>query len=146
MWLQDENKTVARRIVEEIVNRGDMATFDELVHPDYRDHIEPPGDFGRDGYRELILQTRTALPDLRMTIEDEIAEGDRVVIRTTVRGTHRGDFLGVAPTGLPVTLRAIGILRIVDGRLVERWNASDLLGVLEQLGATPGLASTSDTA
>lgn len=123
-----------------------MTAFDELVDPEYRDHTDPAGEFGRDGYRALILQTRTALPDMRMTIEDEIAEGGRVVIRTTVRGTHRGDLLGVAPTGLTVTLHGIGILRIVDGRLVERWNASDLLGVLEQLGAMPTPVTTPDTA
>ena len=134
----EQNTAVVRRVVEEIVNRGDMAAFDALVDPPYRDHTDPAAEFGRDGFRWLILQTRASLPDMHMTIEDEIAEGDRVVIRVTTRGTHRGELLGVPPTGRPVTLRGTGIIRVVDGRMVERWNESDLLGVLEQLGALPG--------
>ena len=130
----EENKSVVRRIIADIVNRADMAVFDELVDPEYRDHTDPTGEFGKEGYRDLILRTRAALPDLHMTIEDELADGDRVVIRVTVRGTHQGTLLGVPPTGRPVAFAGIGIPRIVDGRLVERWNASDLLTLLEQIG------------
>jgi predicted ester cyclase len=79
----------------------------------------------------------TAFPDLKAVIHDQIAEGEKVVTRKSLHGTHRGDFLGIAPTGKAVSLEVIDILRLVDGKIVEHWNVVDLLGLLVQLGVTP---------
>jgi steroid delta-isomerase-like uncharacterized protein len=132
------NKTVARRIIAEVINRGDMAAFDALVAPEYQDHSGDPADppVGREEYRQLVQGSRAALPDLHMTLDDVFAEGDKVVVRVTWHASHSGDFLGIPSTGKPFTMTGIGILRIVDGRLVERWNVSDVLSAMRSLGAT----------
>jgi steroid delta-isomerase-like uncharacterized protein len=83
---------------------------------------------------------RAAFPDTRMTIEDEIAEGDKVVIRWTIRGTHKGEYMGIAPTGKEVTVTGISVYRIERGKIVEDWSNNDMLGMLQQLGAIPSLS------
>jgi steroid delta-isomerase-like uncharacterized protein len=130
-------REVARRVIEEVINRGDMDAFDELVAEDYVDHTGVPD---RDTYRRLIVESRTAFPDLKLTIEDEIVEGDRWVGRFRWTATHRGLFMGLAGTGRHIEIDAIGILRIVDGRLVERWNVTDVFSLLQQIGGLPDLS------
>jgi predicted ester cyclase len=127
-------RDVAHRIIEEVINQGDMVAFDELVASDYVDHTGVPD---RETYRELLLRSRDAFPDLRLTIEDEIVEGDKWVGRFRWHATHSGEFMGVAPTGRAIDIEAIGILRIADGRLLERWNVTDVLGMLQQMGSLP---------
>ena len=117
-----------------MINRGDMAVFDELVSNDYIDHTGVPD---RETYRQLIVQSRIAFPDLRLTIEDEIVEGERWVGRFRWTATHGGEFMGVPATGRRISIEGIGILRIVDGRMVERWNVTDVIGLLQQIGALP---------
>lgn len=129
-----ELKAKARRIVEEVVNQGDLALADELFSADCVHHV--PGDQPPPGVaavREEVARLRRAFPDLHAIIEDEIAEGDRVVQRITGHGTHEGEYQGVAPTGERITFRAIGITRAgPDGRFAERWWTVDLLAVLQQ--------------
>ena len=108
--------------------------FDELVAEEYVDHTGVPD---REAYRQLIVESRAAFPDLLLTIEDEIVEGDRWVGRFRWSATHLGDFMGLPATGKSISIEAIGILRIVDGRLVERWNVSDVFGILQQIGGLP---------
>ena len=127
-------RIVARRIIDEVINHGDMAAFDELVASEYVDHTGAPD---RDSYRELLVRSRDAFPDLQLTIEDEIVEGERWVGRFRWRATHSGEFMGVAPTGRQIEIEGIGILRIVDGQLVERWNVTDVLDLLQQIGGLP---------
>ncbi len=102
-------------------------------------HASPPGEeiHGREGIEQFYGALRAAFPDLRITIEDQVAEGDRVVTRWTARGTHTGAFQGIPPTGKQGRMTGIDIDRIADGKVVECWVNSDDLGLLQQLGVIP---------
>ena len=132
-------KARARRLMEEVFNQGDLAVARELVTADYVHHV--PGDQpapGPQGVSDTLTFMRHAFPDFHVIVEDEIADGDRVVQRVTVRGTHEGVFLGIPPTGRTVAFAAIDINRAgPDGRFVEHWSSADMLGLLQQLGALP---------
>jgi steroid delta-isomerase-like uncharacterized protein len=135
----EHNKRIARRVFEEVWNEANFATADALVDPDYINHAPglpgmPPGS---EGLKYLVSTFRAAFPDLQMTVEDQIAEGDRVATRWTMRGTHTGAFLGIPPTGKAVASTGINIERIIDGTVVEHWRGSDELGLLQQLGVVP---------
>jgi predicted ester cyclase len=136
----ERNKQVIRRLLAE-VDRGNLDVVDTYYSPSYLDHTPSPIRglaAGRDGIRKAFELFRGAFPDTRHTIEDLVAEGDRVVARISARGTHTGELFGHAPTGKVVTLTGITIYRLVDGQIVERW-AEHGPGVLEQLGfAVPG--------
>ena len=133
----EENKALVRRWVE-LWNAGDAAAIAELVTPDYVRHdSNGPEVGGPAAERQLVEMYRTAFPDLHFTIEHLVAEGDLVVARLTVRGTHRGELLGVPPTGRPITLAAMDLYRIRDGKIAEQWVMLDALGLLQQLGAIP---------
>jgi steroid delta-isomerase-like uncharacterized protein len=134
----EENKALARRMVE-AWNRGDLAALDDLIAPDYvfHDPADPAMPPGPRGAKELVAAFRTAFPDLRLTIEDEIAEGAMVVQRLTGTGTHHGPFAGVPPTGKPVTMSSIEVLRVERGKIAEHWDEFDMVGLLRQLGALP---------
>ena len=138
----ERNKDVIRRLLEE-VDSGNLDVVDTLYAPDYVDHTPSPGRSlapGRDGVREAFALFHRAFPDTRHTIEDLVAEGDRVVARISARGTHTGELFGHAGTGRVVTLTAIAMYRLEDGRIAERW-AEHGQGVLDQLGiSTPGRA------
>jgi steroid delta-isomerase-like uncharacterized protein len=132
------NKELYRRWFEEVVNGGDLALADELLALGYRLHFPGmPGPIDSEAHKALVTMFRTAFPDWVETIEDVIAEGDKVVIRVTGRGTHEGDFQGVPPTRRQVTATGVGIGRIEDGRIAESWAAYDALGLMQQLGAVP---------
>lgn len=131
----ERNKGVIRNLLAE-VDRGNLDVVDRYYAPGYVDHTPSPGRGlapGREGVRRAFALFREAFPDTRHTIEDLIAEGDRVVARVSARGTHTGVLFGHAATGRVVTLTAIAIYRIAAGRIVERW-ADQGAGVLEQLG------------
>jgi steroid delta-isomerase-like uncharacterized protein len=118
----DANKALIRRVFEEIIPAGDTAAMREVMDPDFLDHDPLPGQPPGGAGGEYVVSTmHTAQPDLRFTIDDLLAEGDRVVIRWTLHGTHTGPMLGRPPTGQPVAFAAIVIFRIADGRLAERW-------------------------
>lgn len=137
---QERNKRVVRRFVEEVINRGSAASLRDLVDPNHVVH-EPIGDhYGPDGVRIALAGYRAAFPDLAVTIDDLVAEGDRVVRRFTARGTHQGTLMGVAPTGKTVSVEGIWIDRLVDGRLVESWFSFDVFGLLRQLGSIANIA------
>ena len=134
----EENKAVVRRWTEEGFGRGDLGLADELIAPDFVNHTPAPGQPpGREGVKQAVAMLRAAFPDLQVTIEDLIGEGDTVVSRDTIRATHRGVFAGIPPTGRSVTVGRIAIFRLADGRLVEHWNQVDMLGLLQQLGVIP---------
>ena len=131
----ERNKQLIRELMAE-VDRGNLGVIDTHYAADYVDHTPSPLRGlrpGREGIRLAFAAFHRAFPDTRHTIEDLIAEGDRVVARIRAEGTHTGDFFGHAPTGKVVSLTGIAIYRIVDGKLAERW-AEQGLGILEQLG------------
>jgi steroid delta-isomerase-like uncharacterized protein len=108
------------------------------VADDFVNHNPVPGQVpGRDGLKAAVEVLRTAFPDLSVQEDDVIADGDKVVLRDTIQGTHRGPFAGVPPTGRPVRISRMAIFRVVDGRIVESWNVVDMLGALQQLGVAP---------
>ena len=134
----ETNKATIRRIVEEIQNGDNLALIDELVAPTFVNHTPAPSlSPDREGIKHLLSMFRAAFPDGVMTIEDMIAEGDKVVSRKTYRGTHQGEFLGIPPTGRQVSVGLIDIMRLIDGQVVEHWSVGDDLSMLQQLGVLP---------
>lgn len=118
----DANKALIRRVFEEVIPSGDAATMRTLFAADWVDHDPLPGQpAGADGAEYVVNSMHGAHPDVRFTIDDLIAEADRVTIRFTLLGTNTGPFLGREPTELPVEYKAIVIFRIADGRIAERW-------------------------
>ena len=132
----EANKANARRFVDEVVNRGNIAVIDELAGPNFVDRTAPPGvPPTTEGTKAFWTMFRAAFPDLHYTIEDQVAEGDRVVQRTTGHATMRGDFQGMPASGKEATWSEIHIVRFdADGKAVEHWGVVDQLGMLAQLG------------
>src|SRR5215207_1015830 len=130
----EENKVVVRRLIEEVYNRGNLDITDELLAPDYVDHTWPPGKYaGREGLKRSVAKQRAASSDLHINIEEQIAEGDKVVTWVISSGTHdRERFLGLAPTGERMTMKHIFISRVVEGNIVEVWGVSDISDVWQQ--------------
>ena len=130
----EENKVVVRRLIEEVYNRGNLDIADELLAPDYVDHTWPPGKYaGRDGLKRSVAKQRAASSDLHINIEEQIAEGDKVVSWVISSGTHdRERFLGLAPTGERMTMKHIFISRVVEGKIVEVWGVGDISDVWQQ--------------
>jgi predicted ester cyclase len=132
------NKAVVRRVIEEGVNKKNLAVFDELVSPSFVDHeAEGSAPGGPEGEKELVSSVAEAFPDWRWDIEDMLAVDDRVITRYVVHGTHRGEFMGAAPTGREVAFTGINISRLVGGKIVESWGNSDQLGWMRQIGVVP---------
>jgi predicted ester cyclase len=132
------NKASMRRFYDEVFNKKNTAAIDEFIDPNQVDHAAPPGTpGGLEGARQTVTMYLTAFPDLYFTVEDHIAEGDKVVARLTVRGTQQGVFMGIPPTGKHVTVTAIDINRFAGGKSVEHWLNMDTLGLLQQLGVVP---------
>lgn len=137
----DECKAIVRRFVLGAQGRGQLALVDELMSPDFVDHSAWPGFTpDRDGVKRLFVALRTGLPDMTVTIHDQIAEADRVAMRKTLSGTHLGDFFGIPPTGKTVNLEVIDILRVRDGLITDHWKIVDQQGMLQQLGLVPAPA------
>ena len=133
-----ENKTIAQRFNEDVWGRGDQAALEELLDLDFVDHDALPGQPpGREGHQQILAAFRSAFPDLNVTTEDIVAEGHKVVSRWTARGTHQGALLAIAPTGNGVTIKGIDVLRVAEGRIVERWSQINSLEMMQQLGAVP---------
>ena len=135
----DQNKALVRQMVEETFNRGNMSWVDEFMAPDFVEREElPPGiQRDRDGVKQLTIALRSAFPDFKATIDDIVAEGDKVVIRMTWRGTHKGEFMGVPPTGKSISIGVIDIIRLAEGKFVEHWGIMDSMALMQQLGAMP---------
>jgi steroid delta-isomerase-like uncharacterized protein len=131
------NKDACRRLFEQILGTDNAAAFNELVAADYRDHdVANPGKQtqGADGFREEAMGYRRAFPDFAFTLEDQIAEGDRVTTRWTIRGTNTGELRGMPPTGKAIEVVGTTTFRFEDGRIKEGWWIWDFLGMLRQLG------------
>jgi predicted ester cyclase len=129
----EENKALVRRFVEEVQCRHNLAAIDELVSPDFVDHDAPEGS-GRAGSREFFSMMFVAFPDMRFTIRQQIAEGDKVLTYKTFHGTHLGPFRGIAPTGRPVSIDVMDIVTVAGGEITEHWSVGDYLSMMQQLG------------
>jgi len=134
----EENKAIARRWGEEVWRKRNLAAIDELLAADFVFNYAPPGVApDREGYKQTVNEYFVGFPDIQFTTEDMVAEGDEVAVHWMARGTHKGDFWGVTPTGKQVTMRGISIIRIVGGKLVEEWGYMNALDLMQQLGAFP---------
>ncbi len=139
--MSEENKALLRRVTDEVFNQGNLDVVDELFAPNYVLHDPgiPGGELrGTEGFKQQwVSMFRTAFPDLQLSVEDQVAEGDEVVTRYTGRGTHRGELMGIAPTNNEVVVSGIIMSRVSGGRIEEEWNNFDALGMMQQLGVVP---------
>jgi steroid delta-isomerase-like uncharacterized protein len=136
--MSEENKAIETRFIEEVLNQKNLAAADELVAEDVVELDPFPGqEQGREGLKEVLGMLFAAFPDQKWTIEELIAEGDKVVNRFTWRGTHRGDFMGIPPTGKQVEVKGVVIDRIAQGKIADTRILMDNLGLMQQLGAVP---------
>lgn len=133
--MSEMNRAVVRRVVEELFDTGNLDIADQVFAPDYVDHS--PSELessGLENIKRFVVGWRVAFPDTRSAVEDMIAEGDRVAVRWTTQATHRGEFLGVPPTGNVVTAHWLGIFRLSNGKIIESWDHYETQGLLRQLG------------
>lgn len=138
-----ENKALSRRVLDEAFTKGDIDVVDAIFAKNFvnYDAALPEPTVGIEAAKASIAAYRDAFPDMRLTVEEQIAEGDAVVTRWTAKGTHQGALMGIAPTGKQATVTGITIDRIANGRIVESRTNWDTLGLLQQLGAVPALAT-----
>lgn len=133
----EENKLIIRRLIMEVWGNGDMAALDEIVSSDFIDHTTT-GDVAKsENFKNLVIGFRSAFPDIQFTIEDIMAEGDKVIARWGASGTHKGEFLGHAPTDNRISITGVHIYRLSNEKLVERWGNWDQLGLMQQIGLIP---------
>jgi predicted ester cyclase len=137
--VSEENKALVRRQEEELFGRGNLELADEIYAPDYVGHdpSNPEDVRGLQAAKQAAAEYRRAFPDLQVTVEDLMAEGDRVAARLRVRGTHLGELNGIAPTGRRVDFTGIVISRVEGERIAEDWANFDDLGMMRQLGVIP---------
>jgi len=134
----EENKAIVRRWNEEIWCKGNLAAIDKLLASDFFFNYSPSGvEPNRGVYKQVVKSYFVGFPDFKSTVEDMLAEGDKVAVRWTGHGAHKGEFMGIAPTGKQVKVTGISILRIVGGKIVEEWTEMDNLSALQQLGVIP---------
>jgi len=139
--MMEDQKRIVRRSFEELFSQGDLRVADEVFAPEYVGHdpVLPHELHGPDEFKQFVRMYRSAFPDLQLTVEDQIAEGDLVVTRFTARGTHRGELMGIPPTGNCVAITGISIDRIANGKSVESWTNYDVMTMMQQLGVIPAV-------
>jgi predicted ester cyclase len=134
----EDNKVLVRRFVDEVQSGGNIDLIDEICSPQFVNHSAPPGiPADCDGIKMVTAMFRRAFPDSYFTVEDMMAEGDKVATRKTFHGTHEGEFMGIPPSGRSVSMGLMDIVRISEGRVVEHWSVGDSLGMMQQLGVIP---------
>ena len=136
--VSDEAKAVVRRNTEEVQGKGKFEVFEELFADDFVDHTSQPGTTpDKAGVRKLYTYLRQAFPDFHAEIHWQLADGDRVTTYKTYHGTHRGEFLGVAPTGREIQFETVDVMRVREGKIAEHWGVANLFSLMQQLGAWP---------
>jgi len=133
------NKEIVRRFFELGPSSGNLSAARELLAPDFVLHVPLPAAPGVQGISDVVTACRAAFEHLNVTVEDLVAEGDRVAARFTARGIHKGAFLGLPPTGKSISMTGMEIFRIEGGRIAELWGEANLLGLMQQLGIAPAL-------
>ena len=141
----EENKAIANRYYKEIWSQGKLDVIDEIFASDFVHHEPIVGEVrGPGGFKKYASILLTAFPDVQLTIEDQIAEGDKVVTRWTCTATHKGELIGIPPTGVQVTWTGIDILRIAGGKVVESWVIADDFSLFQQLGVVPPIGQSEE--
>jgi steroid delta-isomerase-like uncharacterized protein len=136
--MSEENKALVRRQLEEVFNKHNPGAVDQFFGPDYVNHSALPGmPNDRDGLKASVSGFLSAFPDLKVTSDFQVAEGDKVVMRYTATGTHTGELMGMPATGKRVHMTGISIARVAGGKIVEEWNEADMMGMMQQLGVVP---------
>ena len=134
----EENKVIFQVITDELFNHKNLGVLDEYLSSDYTNHTAPPGmPTDANGQKLLFKMYIEAFPDMRYTIDDLIAEGDKVVARHTVRATHAGELMGIPPSSKSVVFSGITIMRIVESQITDHWGITDMLSLWQQIGAAP---------
>ena len=134
----EENKAKQRRVWEEAFNKGDLSVANETIATNYVYHGPMGMEYkGPEGFKQVVTMFRTAFPDLHITVEDMVAEGDKVVSYYTMTGTHKGELMGIAPTDKKVKFSGIVIVRWVGSKEVEARGVGDMLSMMQQLGVVP---------
>lgn len=132
----NQNESIILDFYEKVMNQGNMDFIDEATADNYIEHQTPPGaSQDKAGLKKLVAMFRSGFPDLHITVEDIVSAGDKVVARSTMTGTHTGEFMGISPTGKRVSMTSIDIVRFADGKAVEHWGNEDDLGLMQQIGA-----------
>jgi len=130
----EQNKAVARRYFEELWTQNDLAVIDEIIAPDVVGHVAGQTFRSADTLRQRAKNLRAIYSDVRFTVEDQMAEGDKAMVRWTFRGRHTGETMGASPTGKEVVATGMNLFRLAGGKIEEIWVESDDLGELQQLG------------
>lgn len=145
MSVQQQNKDITRRFYHDVFDKGDMGALERVLAPDIVEHESTPGGHPptREGIKANIQELRAAFPDIRAEVQEELADGDRVIARVRLTGTHEGPLMDLKPTGRKVSFETIDIIRFRNGKAVEHWGVTDNAGLLMQLGALPGPATAS---
>ena len=131
--MSDNNKAMMRRFYDEVVQGGNFALLEELAASNFVDHNPGPGQApGSEGIKQFFTAMRAAITDLRVTVEQVVAEGDLVAAHISMRGTHTGELMGIPPSGKEVVMRVSDIVRIEKGKAVERWGVEDMSGFVSQ--------------
>ena len=132
----EENKALVRSYIEKVWHQKNSAAIDEFLAVNYQRHTSPNlAPLNREGQKQRLVGIRAAFPDITLTLEEILAEGDRVAFRSTIRGTHKYIFQGIPSTGRQVTVSLVDIVRVEDSKIVEHWGGPDFLDWLQQLGA-----------
>ncbi|MFQ5426311.1 MAG: ester cyclase [Gaiellales bacterium] len=131
-------RAVAHQMYDEVISGGNLDLIDEIVHEDFVEHEEMPGvPTDKEAPRVFVSLMRAGFPDLRATIEDIVQEGETIVVRARMSGTHDGEFMGIPPTGRSVDFAAFDMVRFSDGKAIEHWGLTDTLAMMQQLGVIP---------
>ncbi|MCX6690114.1 MAG: ester cyclase [Methanoregula sp.] len=135
------NIAIVRKFFEVGPSKGDLAAADALLHPEFSLHtpLPTPGP-GVEAMNNVITTCRAAFYGLHVTVDDILADGDKVIARFTARGVHKGEFVGLPSTGKPITMTGIEIFRIKEKKIAELWGEANLMGLMQQLGILPGSA------
>lgn len=136
--MSEQNKTLARRWFEDLFSRGNLDAANEILSAEFVDHLPREQERGIEELKHYVTIYRTAFPDIQDTVEELVAEADKVVVRWRSRGTHQGEFMGVAPTGRHVTFTGMRLFRIAENKIAESWVNIDERGLQEQLSTAPG--------
>lgn len=142
--MSEENKALCRRFYAEVMSQGNVNLIDELCSADFVDHEQfPDVSSGVEGVKQFATMFRAAFPDLSFSVDDMVAEGDKVAVRGTMRGTHKGEFMGIAATGKQIEVPTIDFIRFASGKAAEHWGVTDQATMMQQLGVMPEGAPTS---